>query len=154
MTTTRQTNIFEALRKDHDRQRELIEELKQTQGESETRTRLHEELVRELEAHAAAEERSLYAELLAFDLTRGTSAHSIEEHQAQRDAVSELSEIDPSSPAWLRKFGELAHKALHHIEEEEHGVFQMAGKVLDDDRKLTMSDEFRRLKQLELEKLS
>ena len=55
------TTIFEALRHDHDEQRRLLERVAATEGDSEERRELFEQLRVELEAHAAIEERVFYS---------------------------------------------------------------------------------------------
>ena len=143
-------DIFEELRFDHDRHRRLMEELVSTEGDSPERRSLFDELVADTEAHAAAEELMFYSRLMAERATRDKSAHSIEEHQTLRDDLKELREIDMGSPAWLNKFHSVRDRFEHHMKEEEHGVFQMAGKVLTDGEKRSLVEEFRKAKRKEL----
>ena len=50
-------NIFEALREDHERQRDLMSCLEKTEGDDEHRDALFRELKKELAMHAAMEEK-------------------------------------------------------------------------------------------------
>ena len=52
------TEIFERLKEDHDRHRELLDKLLETTGDSPDRQSLFEELTKELKSHAAAEEQA------------------------------------------------------------------------------------------------
>ena len=61
---TQTETIFERLRHDHDRQRQLIDDLVETQGESAERRNVFDELKRELDAHAKHEERHFYVPLM------------------------------------------------------------------------------------------
>ncbi|MEQ3652670.1 MAG: hemerythrin domain-containing protein, partial [Glaciecola sp.] len=61
--------IFEALRKDHDKQRALVKLLLDTQGDSEVRQTYYQQLKKELALHAKAEERHFYAPLMQADST-------------------------------------------------------------------------------------
>lgn len=142
--------IFERLRMDHDRHREVLDALRATHGDTSERRALFAELRHEHEAHAAAEERALYARLLGHASTRDKSAHSIEEHETARSGLEELMEMGMSNPNWIRRFEEVAHEIEHHMKEEEHGVFQLAGKVLDEEQKTAMAEEFESAKQEEL----
>ena len=63
-------NIFETLRKDHDVQRKIADDLIQTHGESTSREALFSNLKTELKAHAVAEERHFYNPLMEHDLTK------------------------------------------------------------------------------------
>ncbi|MDX1517066.1 MAG: hemerythrin domain-containing protein [Woeseiaceae bacterium] len=137
------TTIFEALRDDHDRQRALLDKLEDTEGASPERTELFTTLKAELADHAAAEEKHFYSELMNFDVMLGKARHGVAEHKELDDRVEELESIDHSNPQWLVRFRELAHRVRHHLEEEEHEVFQMAGKALDDDQKSSLASAYR-----------
>ena len=67
-------NIFEVLRGDHDKQRELIHELTATSGDSKQRNELFLSIKKQLDAHAIAEERYLYAPMMVYDLSSGKGA--------------------------------------------------------------------------------
>lgn len=132
-------NIFEALRTSHDTQRSLADHLIKTQGDSQDRDSLFRELKLELAAHAAAEERFFYVPLIAYDMTQEPSRHGIAEHHQMDKLVEQLEATDFSSPAWLATARELHHKIYHHLEDEEQGVFQLAGKVLSEAEKVSLA---------------
>ena len=134
--------IFEALRADHDVQRGLIRDLVATSGETSTRQRLFDLLKVELHAHAAAEERHFYVPLLQTDLTQEKSRHSVAEHHEIDEMIEKLETTDMSSPAWLAAARQLEERVLHHLEEEEHEVFQLAGKALDDADKVALGERY------------
>lgn len=135
-------NIFEALRKDHDIQRKLADELIETHGDSESRDELFNELKTQLKAHATSEERNLYIPLMEDDLTQEKSRHSVAEHHEMDEMIAALEETDYSSPAWLVEAKKLHHKVHHHLDEEEHEVFQMAGKVLTEKQKQQLASDY------------
>lgn len=135
-------NIFEALREDHDKQRRLLERLAETQGDSDERRDLFEELKVELQAHAAAEERAFYARLMADPLTTAKARHGVAEHEEMDDRLAELDDTAFDSPGWIVKFRQLKDRVEHHLEEEEREVFQMGGKVLSDDEKSSLAAEY------------
>jgi len=137
-------NIFEALREDHDRQRTLVELLTKTQGDSEGRREIFERLKRELEEHAAAEERAFYIPLIEEDMTQDKARHSIAEHQEIDELIAELEETDRSSAAWLSTAQKLKDKVTHHLDEEEREVFQMAGKVLSEQQKTELAEDYQK----------
>lgn len=135
-------NIFEALRISHVTQRTLADHLLETQGDSKERRSLFRELKSELAAHAAAEERFFYVPLIAHDMTQEPSRHGIAEHHQMDKLVEVLEGTDFSSPGWLLSAKALRHKIYHHLEDEEQGVFQLAGKVLTDAEKLSLAKEY------------
>lgn len=51
-------DIFARLKEDHDRHRELLDQLLETDGAGASRKALFEELTKELKGHAAAEEQA------------------------------------------------------------------------------------------------
>lgn len=136
------TNIFEALRADHDLQRQLADLLVKTEGDSDGRRELFDRLRCELAAHAAAEERAFYVPLIAHDLTQEKARHSIAEHHEMDELVESLVSYDPSGPQWLQTARDLQHKVTHHLDEEEREVFQLAGKALDEDAKERLALEY------------
>ena len=135
-------NIFEALRTSHDTHRGLANSLIMTSGDSKERDLLFKELKDELAAHAAAEERFFYVPLIAHDMTQEPSRHGIAEHHEMDELVEKLEEIEFSSPAWISVAKELHHKIHHHLEDEEQGIFQLAGKVLTEAEKLSLAKDY------------
>ena len=135
-------NIFEALRADHDKQRALLDKLASTSGASDEREAWFAELEAELADHAAMEEKHFYAHLMRVDMTIDKARHSVAEHKELDDRVAALKNIEHSNPQWLKEFKELKHRVLHHLEEEEQEVFQMAGKVLSDAQKSELATAY------------
>ncbi len=134
--------IFEALRKDHDKQRALVKLIMETQGNSETRQEYFGQLKDELEAHAIAEERHFYGPLLDKDKTVEMSRHGIAEHHQIDKLVDDLVNTDMSSSGWLMSFKKLADKIEHHLAEEEHEFFQQAGKTLTENQKKYLAQDY------------
>ncbi|MDW3218981.1 MAG: hemerythrin domain-containing protein [Acidimicrobiales bacterium] len=137
------TNIFESLRADHDIQRDLIDELVATTGDSPDRHELFERLTRELTAHADQEERHFYVPLIRADLTQEKARHSVAEHHELDELVEKLETYEWASSQWLTTAEQLRHQLVHHLDEEEQEVFQLAGKVLTDDEKVDLGEQYR-----------
>ena len=135
--------VFEALRVDHDSQRDLAEKLIETEGASDERAQLFDRLKTELAAHADAEERFFYIPMMEFDLTQEKARHSVAEHHELDELVETLEETDMSSSSWLNTAKELHERLTHHLDEEEQEVFQMAGKVLTETQKTELAPSYR-----------
>lgn len=135
-------NIFEALRLSHDTQRALATQLLETQGDSPERRKLFRELKHELAAHAAAEERCFYSPLIHFDATMAQARHGMAEHHEMDELVDELTKMELSSSGWLAQFKKLHHKVYHHLEDEEHAIFQLAGKALPEALKQSLAKDY------------
>ena len=147
-----EARIFEDLKHDHDRHRELLAQLGETSGASEERKSLFETLRKELQAHAAAEEESLYSTMLANPGLRDEARHSVSEHKEIDDYLGELVEGDMASDSWVSKFETLRHRYLHHIDEEEEDMFPEAAKVLSSEVEEKLADVFETRKPAELQR--
>jgi hemerythrin superfamily protein len=144
--------IYADLKADHDRQRELIAKIEDTGRKDEERKLLFEELRKELQAHAAAEEEALYSVMLANPELRDEARHSVSEHKEVDDLLGELTDKDPSSLFWMGKFKTMRDRYLHHIEEEEEEMFPAATKELSAAKEAEIAKVFERRKPKELER--
>jgi hypothetical protein len=135
-------NIFEALRISHETQRALATQILGTKGDSPDRNRLFRDLKHELAAHAAAEERCFYSPLIAFDETMAQARHGMAEHHEMDELVDELNKMEFSSSGWIAHFQKLHDKVYHHLEDEEHAIFQLAGKVLTEAMKNSLAKDY------------
>lgn len=143
--------IFEAIRRDHEKQRLLLKILLQTTGDSESRRFHFKELKEELAAHAAAEERHFYSPLMESDKTIDESRHGIHEHYQLDSLIETLDNTDMSSSAWMHYMKQLNDKLLHHLDEEEKEFFKKAGTVLGTEEKSALGNEFVEEKEKQLE---
>lgn len=135
-------NIYQSIEQDHHIQRELVNKLLDTSGDSEERSNLFKQLKSELEAHADAEERYFYVPLIKLDKTQDHARHGIAEHHEIDELMEHLEETDPSSPAWLNYAKDLAHKVKHHLAEEEQDYFPVAEEMLSQDKSEVLADEY------------
>ena len=137
-------NIFQALREDHDLQRKLVDQLIETQGDSDERDQLFQRIKAELKSHATAEERCFYVPLMEHDMTQEKSRHSIAEHHEMDEMIEKLEKTEYSSSAWLVEAKNLQHRVHHHLDEEENECFQLAGKVLTDEQKTALAADYQK----------
>ncbi|MDE0599037.1 MAG: hemerythrin domain-containing protein [Dokdonia donghaensis] len=135
-------NIFEAIRNDHDIQRDLCDRLTSTSGNSSDRKQLWKALKEELEIHADAEERHFYSPLIHNDMMQEHARHGIAEHHEMDELIEKIDDTDMDSPAWLTYAKQLCEKVEHHLEDEEHTFFQLAGKVLSENQKTDLATEY------------
>lgn len=135
-------NIFEALRESHDRQRNYADILVRTSGDNAERVEAYKQLKAELHAHETAEERFFYIPLMEHDNGVDLSRHAISEHHEMDEMMETLDETEMSSPAWLATAKKLSEKVHHHLKEEEHKFFQMAGKLLDEKQKESLAGKY------------
>ncbi len=137
--------IFESLRADHLIMRDLADKLLATHGDSEARTRLYSALKQEMQAHEKAEERCFYVPLIEYDLTQEKARHSIAEHHELDEYLADLDALSFSSPAWLKLATHMVERLRHHMNEEEHEIFQLAGKALPEKAKVSLARDYAEL---------
>ena len=145
-----EARIFEDLKQDHDRQRKMLEDIANAAGSE--RLSQFEKLRKELQAHAAAEEESLYATMIGCPDLREDARHSVSEHKEVDDMLGELVEADVDSDAWQDTFAKMRHRYLHHIDEEEEEMFPKAAEGLTADAEARIAKVFEKRKPRELER--
>lgn len=141
--------IFDRLKQDHDRHRELLDKLCQTSGDTDEREQLFTELTKELKGHAAAEEQALYSTMLRKPPTTDETRHSVAEHHEIDEMLNDLAATDMSTGGWLTKFKTFDEKYRHHIEEEEEDHFPDFAEHLTSEDEQQMEEVFERRKQEE-----
>jgi iron-sulfur cluster repair protein YtfE (RIC family) len=144
-------SLYAEIKSDHDRHRDLMKRILNTSGDSAERQTLWQRFRNDLEAHAAAEEQSLYAELIAEEQSQPQARHSVAEHKESSDLVEKLDAMEMSNPAWLQAFQTLANDLEHHMSEEEQDVFDVSKAMIGDTRAEELATRFRLRKQHELE---
>lgn len=136
--------IYDALRESHETQRSLCRKLLRSKPGDARRADLFRDLRIELAAHAAAEERFLYAPILMFDAGLDVSRHALHEHHQMDELVEKLQKGEPGDRGWMATAKALSHKVHHHLREEEKKFFQVSGKILGTREKVSMAKKYRR----------
>lgn len=136
------TTLYALLRESHERQRSYCRTLSSAQAGPDTLASAFAGLADELHAHAAAEERFLYAPMLMLDGGLRVGRHAMAEHHEAESLVEELRSLDPGSDDYRERARELASKVRHHLTEEEHGFFQLSGKLLTDRQKTELATAY------------
>jgi len=135
--------IFEDLRESHEIQRALARTMTHARTSPEKRRAAFLTLAHELDAHATAEERHLYVPLLLDDAGLTVSRHALADHHKAEKLVEELRGVDPTTDHFAELAKQLAHEVRDHLEEEENGTFQLAGKLLSKTRQAALAREYR-----------
>lgn len=143
------STIYETIKADHRRHRDLLNRLAETEGDSEERRSLWEEFYYDVKAHAAAEEEVFYSKIMEKPKGQDDARHSVAEHKEMDDIIEELNEMDMASSGWLTRFKTLKHDYEHHMEEEEEDIFKTARKVLDNDETGHFAEAFKSRKSAE-----
>ncbi len=145
-------SIFDRLKQDHDAHRQLFAKMADADREKdgERLEKLFDQFKVEVTTHAAAEEETLYATMLAQPDLREDAQHSVSEHKEIDDFLEELDGLKFNGDAWRRTFDQLKKRYLHHIEEEEEEMFPDAAKELSAAEEEKLAKLFARRKPAEL----
>lgn len=125
-TNTEETNVVELLRKDHEKVKTLFRDFEST-DEGKKKQQIVQQVIAELEAHAAAEEKIFYTAVKKDSPDAAPNiAESLEEHHVMKFLLGELKDMSPDDERYDAKFTVLAENVKHHIKEEESELFSRA----------------------------
>lgn len=137
-------NIYEALRESHEIQRKLCRQLVRIRPDDGRALEVFRLLRIELAAHAAAEERFLYAPILLDDMGLKSSRHALHEHHEIDECVEAMAKARFQHDVWPTLAKKLSHEVHHHLREEERKFFQVSGKILSDRQKQVLAGKYRK----------
>ena len=143
------TDIYAAIKADHDEHRRLLAQIGATSGASADRKQAWAAFYEDVKSHAAAEEETFYSKLISKTWGQDAARHSVHEHQQLDDLMEELNQMDMASPGWLQRFRTLEHDYVHHMEEEENEVFERARAVIPDAEIRGFAEAFEKRKRQE-----
>jgi len=135
--------IFDDLRDSHEVQRSLARTMTHARASTANRRAAFLALANEHGAHATAEERHLYVPLLMDDAGLSVSRHALADHHKCEKLVEELRGVDPATDRFAELAMELSKEVRDHLDEEEHGTFQLAGKLLSKTRQKQLAAGYR-----------
>jgi hypothetical protein len=142
----RRPDIFEHLTACHERLRLLIARLREGADSAPDRHRLFEMLCDAVEAHGAAAEQSLYAELLARaeEENKWPARYAVGVHDMSQLLMLELSDLDMAGEAWRAGFDQLAAYLEDHFRVEAGEISQLARTLCDDEQAARLGDTYER----------
>jgi len=126
-----QYGIYQAITEDHERLRRLLDQVTQPNGKDLTDVFVN--LQEDLTLHVRAEEECLYRPLLRSDTTHAAVLHAFEEHHVVDVLLGELAAGEPGNECWNAKAEVLKDFVQHHLETEEHQLFDGARSAMDQD---------------------
>ena len=139
--------IYELLKNDHDKTRELLEDLVSLDAEDiEARDEIIQDIRDDLIPHARAEEAVFYNSLRSLTDETETVMHGFKEHAEAETILRTLQLIDKVGADWKGLAEKLQEAVEHHIEEEEDQIFALGRKVLSDEEATAIGSAFERMK--------
>ena len=137
------STIFEDLRESHEVQRSLARTMTHGRASAANRRAAFLALAHELDAHATAEERHFYVPLLMNDAGLSVSRHALADHHKAEELVEQLRGVDPATDQFGDLAKQLSTEVRDHLDEEEHGTFQLAGKLLSKTQQKQLARDYR-----------
>lgn len=138
--------IYEALKKDHEEVKGLLDELVSLRNDDDYRFVLIEEIRNHLIPHARAEESVFYNTLRAVNADKKVVFHGFQEHLEAETLLRTLQVMDKMNLDWKSTAEKLREAILHHVAEEESEIFAEARAVFTSEEAEAMCDAFEQLK--------
>lgn len=142
-------SIYELLKKDHRKVKQIMKKISQTEeGDEQEREELFAQLKTELTAHSKAENSAFYTFLREQEDTEAIAREAEEEHHVVELLLEELDELPKGDKQWIAKMTVLQENVEHHVEEEEGEMFKEAREVLGKEDEKRIAKEFQEGKQM------
>lgn len=140
--------IYDILIKDHRKVTKLLEQLIDFDKDSklETRNQLINKIREELIPHSRAEETVLYNTMREIKPTSDLVSHGYQEHIKAEALLRTLQLQDRVDAGWHSTAFKLKETLDHHINEEEHKIFDAAKNVFTGEEAEMMGQAFENLK--------
>jgi hemerythrin superfamily protein len=139
--------IYDALKKDHDGLKVLLNELVMlNENDEERRHSLIEEIRDELVPHARAEESVFYNSLRSLDPAKDIIMHSYKEHMEAESMLRTLQIQDKIDTNWKGTARKFKQAIEHHIQEEETKIFNVARQLFTQEEAQMMAQAFEKAK--------
>jgi len=140
-------NIYDALKKDHETVKQLLNQLVQLEpDQAGARHSLIAQIRDELIPHARAEEAVFYNSLRSIAPVNDMAMHGYQEHFEAETALRLLQVRDKIDLEWKDTARKLKKAVEHHIEEEENKIFSAAKQLFTNDEAKMMGEAFLALK--------
>jgi len=126
-------NAITMLKTDHDKLKDLLNELETTTERGiKTRQELFATIKGELTVHEMIEEEIFYPALKSHPKAKDIVLEGYQEHHVVDLLMGELESLDVDDEAWGPKAIVMKENIEHHIEEEEGDMFKKARQVFDE----------------------
>ena len=143
-------NVFELLKQDHQRVRDIFSQLGSTSRQDKrNRQDLFQELKRELVAHGHAEEKAFYPKLADKPPTHDIVEDGINEHHQIEQMIGRIETMSVETEEWRTAVGDLEKMVEHHVREEEDDMFARARSLLPEDQLDPIGDQVKKVEDQE-----
>ena len=145
--------IYDLLKQDHRKTKELIGEIEATtDGAEKTRERLFSQVRDDLKIHTEFENHEFYPAVRKGAGATQLIDEGIKEHEQVEALIKELDRESKTSQEWMSKLKKLEQMVEHHVREEEGEIFKKAREAISDDDARRMGEDYENLKQRKMQK--
>jgi hemerythrin superfamily protein len=121
--------VYEIIADEHRTMERMLDEVVTGQPEQPQIERLY----RLVDAHARAEEQTLYQDLTKDEQTHELILEAVEEHHVADVLLDEIRKLNPTDERVHAKLVVLKDDLRHHFIEEERVLFRHARQIMDDE---------------------
>lgn len=122
------------LKQDHDEIKDLMSQLDAQKEERSTdKETVFSMLTQKLTLHEGLEESIFYPAMREHPKTAELALEGYDEHKEVDEVMLEIKGLDFLDAAWPEKVNSMKEKLEHHIEEEEHELFEKARQVFSEE---------------------
>lgn len=138
--------IYEALKKDHEKVKSLLNELLMLDVEADGREDLINQIRDELIPHSRAEEAVFYNSLREIDAAKDIVMHGYQEHIMAETLLRTLQTKEMVNADWKATAQKLKDALEHHIAEEEGKIFNVAKELISEEEAMRFGEAFEAMK--------
>jgi len=133
--------VLDVLKLDHRKTETLFQEIKDASNKHEAFD-LYNQLKADLTAHSEAEEEVVYRHFLKIPELKRKLDDGWREHVKMRAILDSISHTRSDHTLFLSLIGDLENLVKHHVEEEEHEIFDLINQHSDPLELVRLSQEF------------
>ncbi len=146
-------DIFELIKADHRKVEEIFSQMENTKS-SKTLDQCFNQLYKELNVHAQAEELTFYPTIRNHEGTEKLLEEAEEEHTEVKVMLEQMKSMDSSSAEFKEKLSQLKDAVEHHVQEEENDVFSQVRRFMNEEELKQLVKEFQEVKNTLQEEMS
>lgn len=140
-------DIIQIILKDHEPLKKWIKILKSPDKKISEKRPIYESFALSLLGHAKPEEESLYVHMKEESAgLRAEGFEGVTEHALAEQMITDINQTHDQDE-WMAKVKVLAELIDHHIEEEEDEMFKQIKKEFDLERRVSIGEEYLKLKK-------
>lgn len=141
MARTKVDDILTLIEADHRKVEELFAQIETAKGTKKSQ-QIFEQIYKELNLHALAEELVFYPAMQEYEQTKQYIEEAEEEHTAAKILLEQMKSLDSTDVEFKTKLQHLQEAIMHHVEEEESEIFNAVRECIEEEQLVVLAQEF------------